>query len=360
VFALAAGCSSFADTLGLSPPTHKLLEETKDIRDSAPVPAPVGRELSKELLPAHLIQQGDTLLIQPIELDSPVRLPPEEPVQPDGTIDLGKYGRPIVVGKTLPQLEAQVREIIQAQEPKFAGVTARLVGKPGSVYYVFGEVNAPGSFPVSGRDTVMDGIVAAGGLTKKASRENIVLSRPSPPEGCRYVLPVCWPQIVQLGDTTTNYQLLPGDRIYVPSQGTFDWLCASRNKNGCSACRMPENSCFGYGCNSGCAGASGVGLNAGLGGGLNAGGSNTGRTGTYGVGSSSPFNTGSGSGYGLPTTSSRGTGLNYGNSGTGYGYPPSSYSAPAVNTGMNHNDLGVLPTVPTTTLGNPSPLPGNQ
>ena len=38
--------------------------------------------------------------------------------------------------------------------------------------------------------------------------------------GCpRIVLPVCWKQIVQLGDTTTNYQIAPGDRIYVPGRG---------------------------------------------------------------------------------------------------------------------------------------------
>jgi polysaccharide export outer membrane protein len=247
LFVLAAtGCSSLGDTL--SPP-NRLLKEAKDIRDTAPVPAPTGRELARELLPPHIIQQGDSLLVQPVDLDSPIRLPPDQMVQPDGTIDLGKYGRPLVVGKTLSQLEEQISGIIKGKEKdkdkETGAITVRLVGKPNAVFYVFGEVNAPGSFPVTGRETVLDGIVAAGGLTKKASKENIILSRPTVPESCRVVLPVCWPQIVQLGDTTTNYQLLPGDRIFVPGQDTKETLFPDCHKKACSACTQPQIGCNG-------------------------------------------------------------------------------------------------------------------
>ena len=52
---------------------------------------------------------------------------------------------------------------------------------------------------------------------QRANRHCILFSRPTPPESCRDVLPVCYKQIVQLGDTTTNYQMRPGDRIFVPS-----------------------------------------------------------------------------------------------------------------------------------------------
>ena len=40
--------------------------------------------------------------------------------------------------------------------------------------------------------------------------------RPTPPRSCRVVLPICYRQITQLGDTSTNYQIKPGDRIYFP------------------------------------------------------------------------------------------------------------------------------------------------
>src|SRR4029453_9400152 len=60
--------------------------------------------------------------------------------------------------------------------------TVRLGTRDSKVYYVLGEVNAPGAFPLRGRETVLDGIVAAGGLNSNASRNNIILSRPTHPD----------------------------------------------------------------------------------------------------------------------------------------------------------------------------------
>jgi hypothetical protein len=68
-----------------------------------------------------------------------------------------------------------------------------------------------------GRETVLDAIIAAGGLTDAADRRGITFTRPTYPDDCRVVLPVCYSEIVQIGDTSTNYQVGPSDRIYVPS-----------------------------------------------------------------------------------------------------------------------------------------------
>jgi protein involved in polysaccharide export with SLBB domain len=244
----AAGCSTIGDTLGFSSPAYPLSKDAKAIRDAAPVPAPVPRELAMELLPTHVVVPGDTLLVQPVEFDSPVRLPPDQPVQPDGTIDLGVYGRPVVAGKTLAQVEAEVRGLITAKEKQGGAITVRLLARPGEVFYVLGEVNAPGAFPVTGNDTVLSAITLAGGPTRKASEQNIVLSRPTLPDGCRVVLPVCYTNIVQLGDTTTNYQLRPGDRIFVPSKGLLEGLLPKRCQKGVGACTRPQVPCFGGMC----------------------------------------------------------------------------------------------------------------
>lgn len=243
--AVATGCSTIGESLGISTPTNPLAKDTKALRDTAPVPAPVPRELALTLLPAHVVEPGDTLLVQPVELDAPVRLPPDQPVQPDGTIDLGQYGRPVVAGKALSQVEEVVRNAIQAKEKNAVAITVRLLARPGKVFYVLGEVNAPGAFPITGRDTVLSAITQAGGPTRRASEQNIVLSRPSVPEGCRTVLPVCYTNIVQKGDTSTNYQVMPGDRIYVPSRGTFDDLF--KRCKGPGPCDTPQLSCFGGG-----------------------------------------------------------------------------------------------------------------
>jgi len=264
------GCSTLTETLGIGSSGSQLLEQTKAIRDTAPVPAPIPRELAKGLLPAHIVEPGDTLLIQPVELDSPIRLPPDQPVQPDGTIDLGKYGRPVVAGKTLAEVEAQVKAILKSAEKPdkdekdvakdaakaekdaardaAIAVTVRLIGRPGRVFYVMGEVNAPGAFPATGRETVLDAIIAAGGITKRASEGNVILARPTLPDGCRLVYPVCYQRVVQLGDTTTNYQLQPGDRVFVPGKSTRENLLPKRCQTPTPACMRPEFSCFGGAC----------------------------------------------------------------------------------------------------------------
>ena len=119
----------------------------------------------------------------------------------------------------------------------------RLIGRESKVFYVLGEVNAPRAYPLAGRETVLDGILTAGGLTRQADMNRVILSRPTSPDGCRVVLPVCYNQIVQLGDTATNYQLQPGDRIYVPSQPAFAGFCKKRKQGDCGPCKGPQVSC---------------------------------------------------------------------------------------------------------------------
>lgn len=135
----------------------------------------------------------------------------------------------------MEQIEAAVQNAIAAVEHKTIAVNVRLSNPSSAVYYVLGEVNAPGSFPLVGRETVLDAIVAAGGLTDRASPCNIILARPTPPSGCRIVLNVCYRHIVQLGDTSTNFQIMPGDRIYVATRSLTEQLLPF-TRRGCPQC----------------------------------------------------------------------------------------------------------------------------
>jgi polysaccharide export outer membrane protein len=70
--------------------------------------------------------------------------------------------------------------------------------------------------PITGNETVLDAIHFAGGLIPTAAPQNIRLVRPAPPGACcEQLLPVNLSAIVNGGDSTTNYQLMPGDRIVV-------------------------------------------------------------------------------------------------------------------------------------------------
>jgi polysaccharide biosynthesis/export protein len=239
VACLLAGCSSGPGSpFSAFSPTHKLLDSAKAMKQAAPVPAAVPRELDKRPQPPYVVEPGDVLLVLPADVDSPVRLPGDQPVMPDGTIQLGKYGRLQVAGKTVDEIEAAVKAQVDVKD---AGVfTVRVVTRQSKVYYVIGEVNAPGAYQLSGRETVLDAILAAGGLTDRASRGNIILDRPTAPDSCRTVLPVCWSEIVQLGDTSTNYQMTAGDRVYVPARTFWEDFC---HKPQCPCGSRPQTAC---------------------------------------------------------------------------------------------------------------------
>lgn len=245
---LQTGCGSLGQTFGLSSPAYKLIPEAEAFRDFNVPPPSLPRELAKTPLAEYLVEPGDVLLIQTADLDSPIRIPADQPVLPDGNIELGDYGRLIVTGKTPATIETEVRQLVKAKEKKDVAITVRLIGRQSKVFYVLGEVNSPGSYPLCGRETVLDGLMAAGGLTRQAQERKLILVRPSQPDGCQEVLPVCYPQIVQLGDTTTNYQLRPGDRIYVPSQSTRESLFPSRVKTSAPCCKPHVPCATGGGC----------------------------------------------------------------------------------------------------------------
>ncbi|HJT35781.1 MAG TPA: polysaccharide biosynthesis/export family protein [Pirellulales bacterium] len=241
VAALLSGCSGSGGSFTLFPTADHLLKSTDFVRREVPRRVPVPRELEKTVLSEYILQPGDVLVVEPTALDSPVRFPADQTILPDGTIDLARYGRLIVAGKTIEQVEADIMAAVRAVETGPVDlINVRLVSPQSAVYYVLGEVSSPGSFPLVGRETVLDALVAAGGLSDRASMCNIILSRPSLPDGCRIVLPVCYRQIVQLGDTTTNYQVMPGDRIYV---ATRSWRDSCFGKRACPLCKGQQCPC---------------------------------------------------------------------------------------------------------------------
>jgi protein involved in polysaccharide export with SLBB domain len=217
---LLAGCVLTPDQASLFPTQNHLLSAARQARQACDSHVP--RELDRHALPPYLVEPGDVLHIQPAEFDSPLRLPGDQTVLPDGTIQLGPLGTLVVAGKTLAEIEALVRQLARSATP----LNVRLLSRASTVYYVLGEVHAPGVFPLTGRETVLDAILAAGGLSDRASPNDIILTRPTPPESCRIVLPVRFRDIVQLGDTSTNYQLAPGDRIFVASRSCWEGLFA--------------------------------------------------------------------------------------------------------------------------------------
>ncbi len=238
---LLAGCSA----LGFStyPVAHVMTDDTKAVLAQTPTNLDVARELAKEVQSAHFLQPGDELLIETVDSDADFRLPADQRVLADGTIDLGRFGRVVVASKTLEQAEAAIQRLISDTTNEPTRVNVRLI-QPIHRYYVIGEVNSPGAYALTGHETVLDAIMEAGGLTARASACDLLLARPTEPASCRVTLPVCYRSITQLGDTTTNYHLKPGDRIFVSRQSLCEELTGSLlGGKTCSRCCKRQVAC---------------------------------------------------------------------------------------------------------------------
>lgn len=145
----------------------------------------------------------------------------EHLVRTDGTVYLGTYGSVQVTGLSLQEAKERIEAHLSAfvQDPE---VTVDVIAYNSKVYYVIFDGGGYGQqlyrLPVTGNDTVLDAISQVSGLGPVSSKQRIWVARPSPTEaGCDQVLPVDWVGITTKGRTGTNYQLMPGDRLYVES-----------------------------------------------------------------------------------------------------------------------------------------------
>ncbi len=139
-------------------------------------------------------------------------------VCPDGTINLRQYGTISVMGKTLAEARQAVEKHL-AKHFKAPQVSIDMKQLNSKVYYVITDGAGMGDnirrLPVTGNETVLDAIAATGGLSQLSSKK-IWIARPSPTSDEKgQVLPVDYDGITQRGATATNYQILPGDRIFI-------------------------------------------------------------------------------------------------------------------------------------------------
>jgi polysaccharide export outer membrane protein len=140
-------------------------------------------------------------------------------VRPDGTISLGVYGSVYVDNLTIPEARQAIEDYLSQflQRPE---VSVDVSGFNSQVFYVITDQGGYGEqvvrVPVTGKSTVLDAVGLVGGLGPVSSRFHLWVARPTPDGPCHeQTLPVDWNGIARRGDVTTNYQLFPGDRLYV-------------------------------------------------------------------------------------------------------------------------------------------------
>lgn len=142
----------------------------------------------------------------------------EHLIGPDGFINLGIYGSVYVSGMTVDEARAAIENKLAEvmDQPK---VSVDVLIYNSKFYYIITEGAGFGDnvvrIPVTGNETVLDAISQIGGL-QQVSSKRIWISRPAPKDtACDQILPVDWQSITRGAATATNYQLLPGDRIFI-------------------------------------------------------------------------------------------------------------------------------------------------
>lgn len=182
-----------------------------------------GRTLAeaRELIAEHLKVQltAPEVSVSLAESAGKQQIAGEHLIGPDGTVNLGTYGSVYVAAMTL----AQAREAIEThlsdflEEPQ---VSVDVFSYNSKNYYIVTEGAGKGDqlqkVPITGNETVLDAICQIQGMSPVSSK-TIWVARPAPPgSGCvGQILPVNWRAIVDAADTSTNWQLLPGDRVFI-------------------------------------------------------------------------------------------------------------------------------------------------
>lgn len=142
----------------------------------------------------------------------------EHLITPDGTISLGIYGSVYVAGMTLDEVKRSVEAHLapQIHNPE---VRVSVLGYNSKVFYVVTDGGGFGEqvvrLPFTGNETVLDAIAQIQGLSDVSSRKIWVARPATSTMPCSQTMVVDWRGITQQGMTGTNYQLFPGDRIYI-------------------------------------------------------------------------------------------------------------------------------------------------
>lgn len=136
----------------------------------------------------------------------------------DGRVNLGTYGSVYVAGMTLEQARAAI-ELKLTERLDDPEVFVDVLAYNSKVYYIITQGAGLGDDvtrqPITGNETVIDAVAALGGISQVSSTR-MWIARPAPNGvGCEQILPIEWNDIAQGASTATNYQLMPGDRLFI-------------------------------------------------------------------------------------------------------------------------------------------------
>lgn len=176
--------------------------------DGAPV-VPGGADVKHE----YLIGPGDTISIN-------VWRNPEVsqvvPVRPDGKISTPLVEDLPASGKTTTQLARDIEQVLGKflQQPVVTVIVTGFVGPYSEQVRVIGQAAKPQALPYRQGMSVMDVLIAVGGLAEFAAGNRASIVRTV--DGQQHKIAVRLDDLIKKGDISANTPMRPGDVLVIP------------------------------------------------------------------------------------------------------------------------------------------------
>ncbi|RJG23244.1 XrtA/PEP-CTERM system exopolysaccharide export protein [Massilia cavernae] len=138
------------------------------------------------------------------------------PVRPDGKITTPLVEDLQAAGKTSTELARDIEKALAKfiQQPVVTVIVTGFVGNFGEQIRVIGQAARPQSLPFRSNMSLMDVLIAVGGINEYASGNRATIIRTI--DGKQHVVPVRLDDLIKGGDISANTYMYPGDVLVIP------------------------------------------------------------------------------------------------------------------------------------------------
>ncbi len=139
-------------------------------------------------------------------------------VRPDGRITTPLITDMTAVGKTPAQLAGDIKKVLTQyiSEPLVSVMVDKFQGTFAQQIRIVGATEKPASLPYRANMTLLDAMIAVGGLSEFAAGDRARLVRFDKATGRQREYDLKIARLIKRGDTKANVRLEPGDVIIIP------------------------------------------------------------------------------------------------------------------------------------------------
>ena len=139
-------------------------------------------------------------------------------VRPDGRITTPLIEDMVAVGKTPGMLADDISVLLgeYVTDPRVSVIVNEFAGTYAQRVRVIGATEEPASIPYRANMTLLDAMIAVGGLSEYAAGNNARLIRFDRSSGAQQEYDLRISSLLKRGDTRANVRLEPGDVIIIP------------------------------------------------------------------------------------------------------------------------------------------------